>query len=294
MNKFIVTADWHIRNTVPRCRLETEEEFVCFQLNLIHEICKEVIKFNADALIIAGDLFDRGNPGINIINAVSTIFQKYPIPVYACAGNHDLPYHSWDLVNDSGYGLLLIDKIINKIVLFGVSINNYECQNYQNQEIVICHHLCFKDKKSMPPNKKAMTAQELLNLYPSAQWIFCGDNHQGFHYEKNGRHIIVPGSIYIEATDQINYEPCIWIVDIEKETVESIKLQNPVEMISTEHVEIEKERNERMDAFAKIIQSKKEKIGLSFKYKLQKKLQNENISDAVKNIIIEIKEECGV
>jgi DNA repair exonuclease SbcCD nuclease subunit len=296
--RLICTADWHIRKTVPICRLETEDEFFHFQFKLLIEIGKIAKKHNVDALIIAGDIFNKSNPGMRLINRISNLLQLFNFPTYACAGNHDLPYHLWNLVHDSGIGILLIDKIINKNMYRGIHINHWGCTNYDSSTdsnaVVVCHHLVFENEK--PPNFNALTAKELFCLYPNAKWIICGDNHTGFYHKKNGRHIIVPGNIYIDDIEQLNYKPRVWLIDTEKNIVESIELSNPTEMLSVDYVKFMKEKKEkdlerieRINFFIDAIKSRGP-VNLSFKNRIRKTLKTD-LSESVRKILIELQEE---
>jgi len=285
--KFIVTADWHLRKTVPRCRTETEEEWLEFQTYLVEDILGECSKKGAD-LIIAGDIFDRANPGTGFVNHFSQLFQSYTLfSKFAIPGNHDLPYHDINLVNESGFGTLEIHKVIsthsNKFSLIPF---NFIMDPKLN--LAVCHQLCFE--KQAPPNVNAITAKDLLKKYPKTQWIVAGDNHHGFHYKDGNRHVIVPGSIFISAVDQIRYKPKIYYINTETELVEPIYLRNDESKLTSEYLEDEKKRDSRIDNFIESIRAKG-KVSFSFGDNLEKKLNQKTISPEIKKIIIGIREE---
>jgi predicted phosphodiesterase len=292
MSKYIVTADWHLRKTPPRCRLEKEKEWLEFQFSLLLFILENCVRYKAD-LIIAGDIFDKAQPGIELINLCSDLLrtffkeQGYKNKIIACAGNHDLPYHNFDNFWNSGFGTLLVHESIQD-KNDKIDIEHFNTNKNNTKNMVICHHLVYE--KEVPLYIEGMTAKETLEMYANANWIFCGDNHSGFHHEQNGRHVIVPGSIYIDSADRKKYKPCVWFVDTETEEIKQIFLPNPIEMITDNYLKKEKERNERLDSFVEIIKSKGA-VSLSFIENLKKKLTLLSFNNEVKNLITEIQNE---
>ncbi|OMP66899.1 exonuclease SbcCD subunit D [Domibacillus epiphyticus] len=85
--KFIHTADWHLGKIVHGVSMIEDQRFVLKKLIKIIEIEKP------DALVIAGDLYDRSVPpasAINLLNQVLfTINVEMNVPVIAISGNHD-------------------------------------------------------------------------------------------------------------------------------------------------------------------------------------------------------------
>lgn len=87
--KLFHTADWHLGKLVQGVYMTEDQQYVLDQL--VHAI--EVEK--PDAVIIAGDLYDRAVPpteAVHLLNEVlETIVLKLKTPVLAVAGNHDSP-----------------------------------------------------------------------------------------------------------------------------------------------------------------------------------------------------------
>ena len=57
--RFIHTADWHLGNSL--FNIDRTKEFDAF----LHWLKDEIVKTNADALVMAGDVFDVANPPVN-------------------------------------------------------------------------------------------------------------------------------------------------------------------------------------------------------------------------------------
>lgn len=73
------------------------------QIQEVLDICEE----HRVPLLIAGDLFDRWNSPPELINFAIRQFESCSMPKYAVPGQHDLPYHKYDLLHRSAYGVLV-------------------------------------------------------------------------------------------------------------------------------------------------------------------------------------------
>src|SRR5699024_8089920 len=87
--KFFHTADWHLGKLVQGIHMTEDQEFILQQFT---EAIKEE---KPDAIIIAGDLYDRQIPpteAVQLLDEVlSTIVLDLHTPVLAIAVNHDRP-----------------------------------------------------------------------------------------------------------------------------------------------------------------------------------------------------------
>ena len=85
--KIIHTADWHLGKTLKNFSLIDDQNYI-----LTGEFLKVVDDFKPDAVIIAGDVYDRGIPPVDAVNLFDEITSKLnerKIPVLCIAGNHD-------------------------------------------------------------------------------------------------------------------------------------------------------------------------------------------------------------
>ena len=87
--KLIHTSDWHIGKIVNQVYM-TEDQ--AHMLDGLVELIKEE---RPDALLIAGDIYDRAVPPVEAVELVdrifSTILLELQVPILAIAGNHDSP-----------------------------------------------------------------------------------------------------------------------------------------------------------------------------------------------------------
>lgn len=87
--KFIHTADWHLGKLVQGVYMTDDQRYI------LKQFMAAVEEEKPDAVIIAGDLYDRAVPpteAVHLLDEVlETIVIKLNIPVLAVAGNHDSP-----------------------------------------------------------------------------------------------------------------------------------------------------------------------------------------------------------
>lgn len=87
--KFIHTADWHLGKLVQGVYMTEDQSYV------LNQFIQEVEKEQPDAVIVAGDLYDRAVPPTEAVHLLDRVLQSIvidlQIPVLAIAGNHDSP-----------------------------------------------------------------------------------------------------------------------------------------------------------------------------------------------------------
>ena len=85
--RFIHTADWHLGNSL--FNIDRTKEFESF----LKWLKEEIIKTNADALVIAGDIFDVANPPVNSRKQynefLASLLNTTCKNVIVVGGNHD-------------------------------------------------------------------------------------------------------------------------------------------------------------------------------------------------------------
>ena len=84
--RFIHTADWHLGKLFGQRHMTEDQAYV---LEELLSLCKDV---HPDALIIAGDVYDRAVPppeAVNLFNEILTRIAEQGIRVLYIAGNHD-------------------------------------------------------------------------------------------------------------------------------------------------------------------------------------------------------------
>ncbi|WP_040979655.1 exonuclease SbcCD subunit D [Oceanobacillus jeddahense] len=117
--RLIHTADWHLGKLVQGVYMTEDQAFI------LDQFIKAVEKESPDAVIIAGDLYDRAVPPVEAVDlldkTLDRIINQLGIPVLAIAGNHDSPgrlHFGSRLMKEKGYHIIgqLSDRL-NPVVL---------------------------------------------------------------------------------------------------------------------------------------------------------------------------------
>ena len=109
----IITAnDIHISDNGPRSRIDNFKETVLNKIDQMGMVCR---KLNADAAIIAGDLYNLKNPvknSHNLNRELIKTFKKFPCPIYMIEGNHDLSENRLESIETQPLGVLFADNTL--------------------------------------------------------------------------------------------------------------------------------------------------------------------------------------
>lgn len=85
--RFLHTADWHIGKIVH------EQSMLADQAYILEQLIEQVEEYEVDAVLIAGDLYDRSLPpkeAVSLVNqTLSRLINELEVPVFIIAGNHD-------------------------------------------------------------------------------------------------------------------------------------------------------------------------------------------------------------
>lgn len=86
--KWIHTADWHLGKIVHGRHMTEEQQIILFE-SFLHIVDEE----KPDAIVVAGDLYDRAVPPVEAVDLLDEMWRalvlERGIPVLAIAGNHD-------------------------------------------------------------------------------------------------------------------------------------------------------------------------------------------------------------
>ena len=280
--KLILTADWHLRTDVPICRKETEEEWYQQQALILSFISRMANEHKAK-LCIVGDIFHRAKSENKLVNLLLSNVQVKQ-GIYAIAGNHDLPEHSWMNAGDSSFGTLWLSHKIELLEEIGSANNFNQLFRGKNEELVFTHQLVLDDKAKLSRIKGAKTPQQMMDEFPKAKLICTGDGHSTIIYKKKDRLLINPGSITRQTADQKDHKPAIFFIDTEDfESLERIELPDHGE-VSDEHRRKAEEKEERISAFVEKI-AKTKNVSMDFEQNVKNAIaETEMDSDTEKTI----------
>ena len=247
----IITAnDIHISDNGPRSRVDN---FKMTMLDKIDQMGMACRKLNADAAIIAGDLYNLKNPTRNSHNLnreLIKVFKKFSCPIYMIEGNHDLSADQLGSIPDQPLGVLFADGTLiqlrhNIIEKEGVSISLVGVPYTENLDLSVLDlpgknncvtqicalHLYAGLKSTMLFNSQIYGYDEIGKL-PSDIFIL-GHYHidQGI-YKKNDKYFINIGSMSRGAIsdDDIDHHPQIGFIKISVEDNKPTYMVRPIRL----------------------------------------------------------------
>jgi hypothetical protein len=275
---YIITGDWHLRETNPVCRIDDFWQTQWRKVDFISDLQKQ---YNCPVLH-GGDLYDYWKPSPMLI---SETIKHLPNQFYTVYGNHDLPQHSLELKYKSGIYALECSETLSTFR----PNNNFEFCHWGElpcnigEKYLLWHVPTYQGKEPYPgcSDQKAAT---LLRKYPQLLMIITSDNHQPFVEEHEGRLLVNPGSIFRIDADQINHKPRVYLWYTETNTVEAVYLPIETDVISREHIEIKEQRDNRIDAFVSRLNTDYTTT-LSFEKNLQEFEKVNNVRQPVMDIV---------
>ncbi len=296
----ILTADWHIRESIPTCRTDnfyqTQKRKLEWIAGLSHEY--EI------PVILAGDLFHKWKTSPQLeslaIQILDDCFGHGYGNVFCIPGNHDLPNHSVKEIKRSSYFVVYKSNVLAndwfgdrilfsdlyptlKSVIYSFAFGQ-EIENVEREDgvlkICVAHQLTYDSKKPWA-DCKADSAKSLLKKYDGYDLIVVGDNHQSFVTEYEGRLLVNPGCITRQTGAFVNFKPSVYIWYSDN-TVERKYIPIEKEVINRDHLKKVEERNEKLDAFVETLKDNKD-IDLNFIENLKKYVDSNDIKDKIVN-----------
>ena len=216
-------GDIHIRENTPQMRVEESffEEIVFPKLEWLVQVTND----NNAILAIAGDIFDSAFTRYELTNRVIDLLRKVKNGVVAVPGQHDMNYHSQNLI-DTPYQSLISSKVIKNIheglyyqdrvnflgFGFGATI---PLENKINAEVLLTH---FPITEGAPPffMEEAMSARDFIEqaaTYFTGKIIISGDFHQAHVTTHNGVTLFNCGPFYRKEKTQIDVKPRVYLIN---------------------------------------------------------------------------------
>lgn len=280
---YILTADWHLRETAPVTRTD---DFWFVQWKKVEWIA-DLAKRLGCPVLHSGDLFHHWKPSPYLLNATLKYLPTNFMTVY---GNHDLPQHNLDERDRCGMDVLANAGRIH--ILKGTHFGQKPVApslKIQGRKILVWHVLTYK--KELPfPGCTEDSARKILKKYKDYDLILTGDNHVTFTAEYNGRILVNPGSLTRQKADQIDHKPCVFLYYAETNEIERVTVPYPIGVISREHIDVMEQRDQRIDAFISSLNMNWES-DVSFKTNLMKFFtKNKKIKPTVKELVTKFTE----
>lgn len=231
---FISASDIHISDATPRSRTDDFKNTVIGKIAQMRAACS---KLNADAMLIAGDLYNQKMPHRNshgLNQDLIKAFKAFPCPIYMIEGNHDLTANNLDSLTEQPLGVLFADGTLRQlreavVEKNGVKVSLVGMPYTENIEVkdfnlapkgdaaaqIGLLHLYAGIKGGMLFKDRLYGYEELSILSPDVFVIGHYHLDQGV-YSKLGRHFINLGSVTrgTLSEEDIAHQPRIGIIKV--------------------------------------------------------------------------------
>lgn len=229
----ILCGDIHLSAKSPVYRSKEPDWFEAMARGL-RQLDNLAYKHNIP-ILCAGDVFDRWNGPVEVIN-----FALDHLPtMYAVPGQHDLPYHRYEDMGKSAFGVLVK---AGKVKLIGVAdrINGLwvtgfpwstplapvnPSVNPPLQVAVIHKYVWMKDEHRHPKASTDSNWSFIKQQLAGYDLCVFGDNHKGFYSKKHG--IFNCGTFFRRKADEASYTPRYGILmsdgSVESEALDTSK-----------------------------------------------------------------------
>jgi hypothetical protein len=224
----VLCSDLHLSERAPACRAEKGQAWLDVQARGLSELDKLAKELDA-VVVCAGDVFDRWNPGPELINfALEHLPQMYAVP-----GQHDLPYHNYSNKKKSAYWTLVkaqkvfdlrpgeVTRDRNLCLVgfpWGVQLTNPPPvpEAYKDWvRLAVVHRYCWVSGHKFPGADESNHANEHRKRLNGFDAAVVGDNHQHFlSYGATGDFptILNCGTFFRRKRDEINYTPKVGVL----------------------------------------------------------------------------------
>jgi DNA repair exonuclease SbcCD nuclease subunit len=287
----IVCADLHLRLDVPICRNETEEEWFRLQRKTVEAVMRAADdKGHCQDIYIAGDIFHRPLNSPRLVNMFLQALYCLDGDGKVCvlAGNHDLQARNPDYSGTS-FGTILYSDNVD--LLTSQDVVPYGQEKVRKGylplgQILFMHRYVVESPNDIIPGMDAITAHDLLALYPDYKLIVAGDNHSGFLYTENGRAVLVPGAMTRQSANAIDKMPFMYYID-DHLNIEPIALPDCEAILSREHLDKANEREGRMTAFIEALKERGE-VTLDFEENVAMALLRNKLKGETETMVKEL------
>jgi exonuclease SbcD len=203
--KFIHTADWHLGKLVQGVYMTEDQKYV------LQQLIDTVEGERPDAVIIAGDLYDRAVPPTEAVELLDKLLERLVIdlqtPVLAISGNHDSPDRlNFATTMMAGQGLHLAGQFKGKPVVLHDEHGEVHFHLVPYAEPAQVRYLLGDDSvKSHDDAARAITERIIAGMDPAARHVYVGHAFVTPHGEQQNntseseRPLSIGGAEYVHA-----------------------------------------------------------------------------------------------
>lgn len=259
--KILMGADFHFRSSPPEARLDDYLESQQALMDWLRDTSK-----GYDLFLNSGDIVDSARERKDPLGWANYLAKNIPI-MTGVLGNHDLLYHTTDTLDSTTMGTLInfgkynvlkelhfLDQAVGLSIYgfsYGEEIKNCPkkpegvAPRKDHVNICVYHGMVMEEPN---PFFGGLIAKDMLAEFSNYDIILTGDNHKTFIVENEGRVLINPGSLKRDNASQLEHKPVLFTFDTDLKIMDKIEVPIENDILSREHLTIEKERDERIEA----------------------------------------------
>lgn len=309
--RLLYFTDTHIRGSNPKSR---KDNYIETLKEKFKEIVQTVHDEKIDYVLFGGDLFDRPDLSLSIINDFILYLKELPLPIYSVLGNHDIFGQNPSTVTRTVLGILDtlgIFRIINPNELIylekdGIKVQLSGSHYYYNIDIssekegyivkkkencdyaIHLVHGMLLDRPFIKGIPHTLIDEIADKTY--ADITLCGHYHTGFGIKKiNNKYFINIGSIsrVSNTLSEIERIPSYLIIDIDNElnfNIKNLKCAKPGEdVLDKELIKREELKEQKINEFIQQINSYGSFEVLNIEKIINEISIREKIPDEIKN-----------
>lgn len=228
----VLTADWHLSYTAPRARAEED------WLSVIDSVMDQLRTLQGNEpipIIVAGDLFDRHNPPLALVNS---LLRMLPPNLFAIPGNHDLPHHRFGDMFLSAFGTMVEAGRVRVLLpkqpfdlstrVSPLRIHSFPCgfaikplkdPHDLVLEIAVVHEYFWTKKTGHAQASPKQRLGRQKERFAGYDVVVVGDNHIPWSCELSTistynciTTVFNAGSLFRRTIDQINHKPSVGLL----------------------------------------------------------------------------------
>ena len=219
----ILISDLHL-STCPPAR-SAEPDWFDAMGRMLDQIKEIQNQYNC-CVLCAGDVFDRHDAKPSLVNwAIENLPEMIAIP-----GQHDLPYHSLDKLEESAFWTLVQANIITPVGVDNTPCIRLACTNItvwgfpwgqkltpmlklnevetnpRDINVALVHSYVWVNKHRYPGAPGYQNVVEWKERLAGWDVVVFGDNHQGFACQVEGTSVINCGCLIPRKSDERDYK----------------------------------------------------------------------------------------
>ncbi len=274
----ILMSDPHAREDQPICRTD---DFGKAQWDKWDQIKLLQKKYNCPVLN-AGDLFHHWFTSPELLTEIT---KHIPDKFFTIYGQHDLPYHNYDLRHKTGIKTLEQTGILKVLKASSWGQKPQVSMIIKGKKICVWHKFVWDGNKIPWPGCNELTARQVLKKYSKFDLIITGDHHKSFVKTIGDRMLVNPGCLTRQAADYEKHKPLVYLWYAKENIVELIYLKIKDNVITREHIEKQKQYDYRMEKFMSKLESDFLEMYLSPEEKLKRFLSKNKIKKSIVKLI---------